>query len=73
MTQRLFATYCSAEKNPSDAPMPAVERYISERITGVHAMAEARALAEASNPPQRAWGSGGAPFALLAKTKTFRP
>ena len=44
MPERLFATYCSAEKNRSDAPLPAVERYISERIAGVHAMAKAAAV-----------------------------
>ena len=40
-TMLLFATYCSANKEVGTDDMPAVKRYISDRITGVHAMATA--------------------------------
>ena len=35
----LFATYCSANKDPATALLPAAERYISDRIAGVHTRA----------------------------------
>ena len=37
---RLYATYCSADKREDAGPLPAIERYQSERIVGVHRMAE---------------------------------
>lgn len=37
----LFATYCSAEKDGAAGDLPAIERYISDRIHGVHAGAQA--------------------------------
>ena len=38
---RLYATYCSADKREDAGPLPAIERYQSDRIVGVHRMAEA--------------------------------
>ena len=35
----LFATYCSADKEASPGNLPATERYLSERISGVYANA----------------------------------
>ena len=37
---RLFATYCSAEKESSSKELPAIERYLSQRIRGLKAMAD---------------------------------
>ena len=36
----LFATYCSAEKDGAAGDLPAIERYISDRIQGVAAAAK---------------------------------
>ncbi len=36
----LFATYCSADKEAAAGDLPAVERYLSERISGVYANAQ---------------------------------
>jgi len=36
----LFATYCSADKDGAAGDLPAIERYISDRITGVCANAQ---------------------------------
>ena len=36
----LFATYCSANKNPGSKHLPAIERYVSDRIQGVYANAQ---------------------------------
>ena len=36
----LFATYCSAEKNAAGGTLPAIERYDSDRIRGVAALAQ---------------------------------
>jgi len=36
----LFATYCSAEKDAAAGDLPAIERYQSERISGVYANAQ---------------------------------
>ena len=35
----LFATYCSADKEAASGDLPAVERYVSERISGAYANA----------------------------------
>jgi len=35
----LFATYCSADKDAAADDLPAIERYLSERISGVYANA----------------------------------
>ena len=35
----LFATYCSADKEATPGNLPATERYLSERISGVYANA----------------------------------
>ncbi len=35
----LFATYCSANKRPDSGNLPALDRYISDRIAGVYANA----------------------------------
>ena len=37
---KLFATYCSANKDPASGTLPAVERYTSDRINGVYANAK---------------------------------
>lgn len=37
---RLYATYCAADKRADPEPLPAIERYESTRIVGVHRMAE---------------------------------
>ena len=37
----LFATYCSAEKDGKSGTMPAIDRYISDRIQGVYTGASA--------------------------------
>jgi hypothetical protein len=36
----LFATYCSADKDGAAGDLPAIERYISDRINGVYANAQ---------------------------------
>lgn len=33
----VFCTYCSAEKDDSDSPLPAIQRYRSDRINRIHA------------------------------------
>ena len=38
----LFATYCSANKRPDSGDLPAIDRYISDRIHGVYANAKSR-------------------------------
>ncbi len=35
----VFCTYCSAEKATTEAPLPALDRYRSERIRRIHAAA----------------------------------
>ena len=47
---KLFATYCSANKDPASGQLPAIERYTSDRISGVYANAK----------------SAGARFAILS-------
>lgn len=36
---KLFATYCSANKEANPEDLPAAKRYISDRIDGVHSLA----------------------------------
>lgn len=35
----IFSTYCSAEKETTDSPLPAIERYRSERIKRIYSAA----------------------------------
>jgi hypothetical protein len=36
----VFCTYCSAEKDPSEGELPAIQRYLSPRIQSVYAAAK---------------------------------
>jgi len=37
---KVLCTYCSAEKNQAEEPLPAIDRYISERIDSVYQQAK---------------------------------
>jgi hypothetical protein len=37
---KALCTYCSAIKNDAEEPLPAIDRYISERIKSVHEQSE---------------------------------
>ncbi len=37
---KVLCTYCSAEKNPAEEPLPAIDRYVSERIDSVFQQAK---------------------------------
>lgn len=40
MAKKIYVTYCSAEKNPIEKEIKAIDRYMSERIAHVHALAK---------------------------------
>ena len=40
MAKKVYVTYCSAEKNPIEKEIKAIDRYVSERITYVHELAK---------------------------------
>ena len=39
-----YCTYCSAEKKDTETPIPAVERYKSERIQTIFSLAKAQRI-----------------------------
>jgi hypothetical protein len=40
MAKKVYVTYCSAEKQPIEKEIKAIDRYVSERIAFVHALAK---------------------------------
>lgn len=40
MAKKIYVTYCSAEKNPIEKEIKAIDRYKSERIAHVHGLAK---------------------------------
>ena len=40
MAKKIYVTYCSAEKNPIEKEIKALDRYRSDRIKHVHALAK---------------------------------
>jgi hypothetical protein len=40
MAKKIYVTYCSAQKNESEKEIKAIDRYISERIAHVRALAK---------------------------------